>query len=105
MQEQPTKGVGMASFITAMNIIADAKKLHSDLQHQIDLSLDEFAKNNVTNLRVYATMGRYDYVAFFDAADQNVAFRVASLINSRGILETETWPVIPFEDFSNLIGR
>ena len=95
----------MASFIMAMNILADAKKLHSDLSHQIDLSLDLFHEGGVNNLQVFATMGRYDIVAFFDAEDQNVAFKVASQINARGILETETWPVIPFEDFSNLIAR
>jgi len=95
----------MASFIMAMNILADAKKLHSDLAHQIDLSLDLFAENQVKGLKVYATMGRYDMVAIFDAEDQNVAFKVASQINARGVLETETWPIIPFEDFSNMIAR
>jgi len=95
----------MASFIMAMNILADAKKLHSDLAHQIDLSLDLFAENQVKELQVYATMGRYDMVAIFDAEDQNVAFKVASQINARGVLETETWPIIPFEDFSNMIAR
>ncbi|MCD6249966.1 MAG: GYD domain-containing protein [candidate division Zixibacteria bacterium] len=95
----------MASFIMAMNILANAKKLHSDLSHQIDLSLDLFSKEGISNPRVFATMGRYDIVALFDAEDQNLAFKVASQINALGILETETWPVIPFEDFSNLIGR
>lgn len=95
----------MASFIMAMNILAGAKKLHSDLSHQIDLSLDLFTEGGAVNLRVFATMGRYDIIAFFDAEGQNVAFRVASKINARGILETETWPVIPFEDFSKLIAR
>lgn len=95
----------MASFIMAMNILADAKKLHADLSHQIDLSLDIFAENNVRNLRVFATMGRYDLVAMFDTDSQTSAFKVASQINSHGVLETETWPVIPFEDFSSLLGR
>ncbi len=95
----------MASFIMAMNILADAKKLHTDLSHQIDLSLDLFSEHELSNMRVYATLGRYDIVAFFDAEDQNTAFRVASQINARGILETETWPVIPFEEFSTLLAR
>jgi uncharacterized protein with GYD domain len=95
----------MASFIMAMNVLADAKKLHTDLAHQIDLSLDLFIKGGAENLQVFATMGRYDIVAFFDAEDHNAAFRIASLINARGVLETETWPVIPFEEFSQLIER
>ena len=50
-------------------------------------------------------MGRYDVVVLFDAEEQTAAFRIASQINSLGVMETETWPVIPFEEFSQLIGR
>ena len=94
----------MASFIMAMTINPNAKKEHADLAHQIDESLEVFRKNNVKILHLYATMGRYDCVAIFDADDQSVAFKVASEITARGVLETETWPVIPFEEFSRLLG-
>ena len=94
----------MASFIMAMSINPGAKKLHPDLSHQISDSLEMFSRYNVQGLRLYATLGRYDLLAVFEAADQNVAFKVASQITSRGILETETWPVIPYEDFSQLVG-
>ena len=93
----------MATFIMAMSINPNAKKMHPDLSHQVNESLEPFAKNKVKILNLYATLGRYDYLAIFDAADQTVAFRVATEINSKGILETETWPVIPYEDFSRLI--
>jgi uncharacterized protein with GYD domain len=94
----------MATFIMAMSINPGAKRAHPDLSHQINDSLDVFAQNGVRVLKLYATLGRYDLLALFDAADQKVAFKVASAINSRGILETETWPVIPYEEFSQLIG-
>lgn len=93
----------MASFIMAMNINSDAKKVHPDLSHQINESLEVFSKNKVKLENLYATLGRYDYLAIFEAADQTMAFRVAAEINSRGILETETWPVVPYDDFSRLI--
>lgn len=93
----------MATFIMAMNINSDAKKVHPDLSHQINESLDVFSKNKVKILNLYATLGRYDYIAIFDAGDQTIAFQVASEINSRGVLETETWPVISYDDFSRLI--
>ncbi|MFH1699294.1 MAG: GYD domain-containing protein [Candidatus Zixiibacteriota bacterium] len=93
----------MATFIMAMNINSDAKKAHPDLSHQINSSLDVFSKNKVKVDNLFATLGRYDYIALFEADDQTIAFRVASEINSRGILETETWPVISYEDFSRLI--
>jgi len=94
----------MASYIMAMKINPNAKKIHPDISHQINESLEIFSKNNVKVISLFATLGRYDYLALFDADDQALAFKVASEINDRGIIETETWPVIPYEDFSQLIG-
>lgn len=93
----------MAIFIMAMTINPSAKKTHPDLSTQVSDSLDIFKEKGVKVQNLYATLGRYDYVAIFDAADQTVAFQIASNINVKGILETETWPVIPYEDFSRLI--
>jgi uncharacterized protein with GYD domain len=93
----------MATFIMAMTINPNAKKLHPDLSSQVSESLDVFAERQIKILSLYATLGRYDYLAIFDAQDQTAAFRLASGINGKGILETETWPVIPYEDFSRLI--
>ena len=93
----------MASFIMAMTINPNAKKMHPDLSHQINESLELFTKNQVKVLSLFATLGRYDYLAVFDAVDQSAAFKVAADINLKGILETETWPVVPYEDFSQII--
>lgn len=93
----------MPSFIMAMTINPSAKKMHPDLSHQIDESLELFTKNDVKLEDLFATLGRYDYLAIFEAVDQAVAFKVAAEINRMGILETETWPVIPYEDFLRLI--
>ncbi len=93
----------MPSFIMAMTINPSAKKMHPDLSHHIDESLDVFTQNGVKPDDIYATLGRYDYLAIFEAVDQTVAFKVAAEINRKGILETETWPVIPYEDFLRLI--
>jgi uncharacterized protein with GYD domain len=93
----------MASFVMAMTINPNAKKLHSDLPAQINNSLEIFALNSVKLSHLYATLGRYDYLAIFDVPDQTVAFRLASAINSKGILETETWPIITYEEFSRLL--
>lgn len=93
----------MASFIMAMTINPSAKKMHPDLSHQINESLELFTKNHVKVISLFATLGRYDYLAVFDAADQSVAFKVATEINLKGVLETETWPVIPYEDFTQII--
>ena len=95
----------MATFIMALQINPSAKKMHADLSAQINDSLDVFSRNNVKVNDLYATLGRYDYLAIFDAADQTVAFRVASEINNKGILETETWPVIAYDEFTQLFSK
>lgn len=94
----------MATFFMAMTINATARKEHPDISHYVSDSPEVFTKNNIHDIQLFATLGRYDYIAIFDAPDQTVAFKVASEIISRGVLETETWPVIPYEDFSELIG-
>ena len=94
----------MASYIMAMKINPNAKKAHPDLSHQVNQSLEAFTENHVKVTNLYATLGRYDYLAVFDADDQKVAFKVANDINARGILETETWPVIPYQEYTALIG-
>jgi uncharacterized protein with GYD domain len=92
----------MAVFIMALSINPNAKKLHSDLNARINDSLEVFHRNNVKISQLYATLGRYDYLAIFDAPDQTSAFKIASEINIMGILETETWPVIPYDDYTKL---
>ncbi|HOP06695.1 MAG TPA: GYD domain-containing protein [candidate division Zixibacteria bacterium] len=93
----------MPSFIMALKINPNARKEHPNLSAQINESLDIFAEHSVTVNNLFATLGRYDYIAIFEADDQNSAFRVANQINSRGILQTETWPVIDYDDFSKII--
>ena len=94
----------MASYIMAMTIVPHAKKEHPDISHAVSDTLDAFSRNKVRVISFFATLGRYDYLAVFNADDQSLAFKVAAEINDSGILQTETWPVIPYEDFSALIG-
>jgi uncharacterized protein with GYD domain len=89
----------------AMVINPGAKKQYDDLSHQINESLDVFAKHEVKVTSLNATLGRYDFIVMFDAPDQTLAFRVASEMNVKGVLETETWPVIPYDDFVHFMGR
>ena len=93
----------MAAYIMAMTLNPVTKKQHADLQHQIDESMNTFARHGVHVDQLFATLGRYDYLALFHADDQTIAFKVASEINSFGLLETETWPVIPYEDYQDLL--
>jgi uncharacterized protein with GYD domain len=94
----------MAQFIMALNINPHAKKEHPDLAHYVNDSLKVLADHKLKVVNVFATLGRFDYIAHIDADDQATVFKAAAKINSMGVLETETWPVIPYDDFSQIIG-
>ena len=94
----------MASFIMAMQINRESKKEHPDVTHQVDDSLEVFRQHKLEVKAVFATLGRYDYLVWFEAEDQREAFKVAAEINDRRTLKTETWPVIPYSDFTELVG-
>lgn len=94
----------MASFMMAMTITQNFKKDHPDITHQFDQSLEIFKQFDIQIKGLYATLGRYDYLIMFDTDEQSDAFRAASLINGMGMLRTETWPLITYEDFSELVG-
>ena len=93
----------MSSYIMAMNISSKAREKDTSLAQQITMSLEAFADSGVKVHNLFATLGRYDCLAVFETDDQETAFKVASRINSLGVLETETWPVIPFDDFTRLL--
>lgn len=94
----------MASFMMAMTINQEFKKDHPDITHQVDKSLEIFSQHDIKVSSLFATLGRYDYLVMFDVEDQGKAFRVAAEINAKGTLRTETWPLIPYEEFTQLIG-
>lgn len=94
----------MSSFMMAMTINKDVKRDHPDVTHQVDQSLAIFEKHEIKVDCLYATLGRYDYLVHFEVEDQSEAFLVAAEINALGTLRTETWPLIPYDEFSQLIG-
>ena len=93
----------MADFMMAMSINQNAKKTHDAISKEINDSFDIFNQKGVKMTKLYATLGRYDFVSVFEASDQSQAFKIASEINNLGILDTETWPIIPYEDFTKLL--
>jgi len=94
----------MALFMMAMTINQEAKKEHPDVTHQVEKSLNAFSDHELKVKNLYASLGRYDYLIVFEAPEQAEAFKVAAEINSKGMLRTETWPLIRYEDFTQLVG-
>lgn len=95
----------MATYIMALSIAPGFKKNSPDRSRLINESLEIFRKEKVVVNNLFATLGRFDFIINFETDDQQLVFRIASEINKLGILETETWPVIPFNEFSEILGN
>jgi uncharacterized protein with GYD domain len=52
----------------------------------------------ITPGEIFATMGRYDYIAMFDAEDADVAFQVSLYMAATGDMSTETMPAFSTGD-------
>ncbi len=51
----------------------------------------------------YAVLGPYDYLDIFEAPDDVVAGKVATIVRSFGHATTETWPAIPWAHFETIL--
>jgi uncharacterized protein with GYD domain len=52
----------------------------------------------------YACLGHYDFLFIIDAPDNATAMRLSALTASRGTSQYETMPIIPIEQFFELVG-
>ncbi len=53
----------------------------------------------------YAVLGPYDYLDIFEAPDDVVAGKVATIVRSFGHATTETWPAIPWGHFETILSE
>jgi len=51
----------------------------------------------------YAVLGPYDYLDVFEAPDELMASRVATIVRSFGHATTETWTAIPWAKFRTMV--
>ena len=93
----------MATYIMALSITPGSKKSNPERSRLINESLEVFSQESVTVNELFATLGRFDFIVKFETENQQLVFKIASEINKLGILDTETWPVIPFNDFSEIL--
>lgn len=50
----------------------------------------------------YATLGPYDYVDIFQAPDNEIATKVATIIRTFGHAQTETWAATDWQRFKEI---
>lgn len=53
----------------------------------------------------YAVLGPYDYVDIFEAPDNDVAMKVATLVRTHAHAHTETWPAAEWDRFKEIVAE
>ncbi len=89
----------MALFIRLTRLTPQAVKNVRNLQKIRDEAKTIMEKNGGKMLSLYATLGPYDFVAVFEAADVKAAARISALLAETGNFEAQTLPAIPIEEF------
>ena len=95
----------MAKYIMLTRLSHEALKSPSslvELSHQVS----ERVRDECSNVKwqaSYAALGPADYVDVFEAPDNEIAMKVATIIRTFGHATTEIWPIVEWDRFKNLI--
>ena len=65
----------------------------------------EVEKMGVKILQQYAVLGPYDFVNILDAPNNEVIYKVAVELGSRGTIQTTTLPALPIDDFIQAVTK
>ena len=93
----------MATFIRLVSMTEQGVKNILKFSEQVAEAKKILEANNARFIEVYATLGRYDFVAIIDAPDEKAIAKVSALIASQGNFRAETLPAVPLEEFTKAI--
>ena len=61
--------------------------------------------HGATIISGYACLGQYDFLFIFEAPDNETAMRLSAVTASRGTSQYETMPIIPIENFFQMVAE
>lgn len=90
----------MLTKVSAESMAQPAKLKHyeSDVKAKIKRHCPQ-----VKWLSNFAVLGPYDYLDVFEAPDEVMAGKVATIVRSFGHATTETWSAIPWDRFKTMV--
>jgi uncharacterized protein with GYD domain len=51
----------------------------------------------------YALLGQYDFISIYEAPDVATAAKVSTISMSLGAQKAESWPAIPYKDYTKIL--
>lgn len=95
----------MQVYIMLMKATNEAVKDSQGFLKAIEETLKTLPERGIKLLGFYATMGRYDYIAIGEAADDETGLRFLYQLNADGWVRTETLKALPFEELSKILSK
>jgi uncharacterized protein with GYD domain len=95
----------MTTYVLLANFTDQGIRNVKDTVDRAEAVKEMAKKSGITVKELCWTMGRYDVVAVFDAADDAAAAALSISISSRGNVRCETMRAISFEEMRGILGK
>lgn len=95
----------MATYVMLTRLTPETLKSPGELKRLEKAVADHVRRDcpQVKWIGNYALLGPYDYLDLFEAPDEMIAAKVATIVRSYGHAYTETWTAMPWERFELII--
>ena len=95
----------MPTYVTVVKAPAESLKTMGDIGKWYEDNKAELQRKGIRHIAAYALLGRYDMMFIYEAPDEEVAAGMAVSMATKWGGGTETWTVIPMEEFVKLAER
>ncbi len=95
----------MATFVLLTKLSPTAMK-DAQTREQIGREWFEAVKQKCPDVKWidhYALLGQYDFMDIYEAPDENTAVKVAMITMSKGAVQAESLPAIPYKKYLEII--
>jgi uncharacterized protein with GYD domain len=95
----------MALFISLGNWTQEGIRNVKQTTKRVDAAKKVAAKHGVTFKEIYYTIGKYDFVAFFEAPDAESLSRFALAIGAQGNVHTLTMQAFTVDEMKGIVSK
>ena len=95
----------MPTYATLVKFTSEGLRSIGDVGAAYDEGTKMAQQMGIKSIGAYATLGPYDMMLLYEAPDEKVAAGMSMSLATKWGGQTETWTVIPMEEFARLTAR
>ncbi len=73
-----------------------------NLEHEVKARISSALDGNIKWVASYAVSGPYDYMDIFEAADNDAALKLSTIVRTFGHAHSEVWPATDWAHFKEM---